>query len=81
MYFRAIQFLQLVSVPKWNDHDVAGRVGISIEDDKAVPAAMDDARFMVVAELQSRAKYAFQRLLGAGDVGVPPGGKEEIHDG
>jgi len=41
---------------------------------------MDDAGPAVVAGLQSRAKYAFQGLLGAGDVRVSPGGKQEIHD-
>lgn len=51
MGFRGLQLLQLVSVPKWNDHDMAGGIRVSIEDDEAVPAAVDNAGFMVVTEL------------------------------
>ncbi len=58
------QFLQFVQMGVGDDHHVAGRVGIRIQNDEAVLAAIDDERFLVVAGFRGVAEDAARGLFG-----------------
>lgn len=59
---------------------MSGGVGIGIENDVAMLAAVDDAG-LLVAFFGNIAKDAARLRLGAGHVGVTPWGPEVIHGG
>jgi len=64
-----------------NDHDVAGCVGIAIENDEAVLAAMDDERLIVASAGEGVTENAigWRRADDLLEVGEAPRGKEMIH--
>ena len=70
---------KLIEVGVGHDHHVAGGVGIGVEDNEAVLAAMNDEGFLVVVGFHGGAEDATDSLLGSGDVGVAPGSPEVIH--
>lgn len=72
------KILQLIQVRVGHDHDMAIRVRIRIEDDVAMPPAVDDAG-LLVALFGSIAEDAARCLVGASDVGVPPWSPEMVH--
>lgn len=45
------ELLQLIDVGVGYDHDVAGRVRKSIQDHEAMLATIDDAGFLIIAQL------------------------------
>jgi len=75
------QFAQFIDVVVRNDHYVPGRVRESIQDNRAVLAALYDARLFVIPGMKQIAKDAAKGLLGGGDVGVPPRCPEIVHGG
>src|SRR5947208_2963286 len=62
-----------------DDHHVAGRIGIGVQDDKAMLGAMDDERLVVVSGLYGVAEDAGRCLLRCRDIRVAPGSPEIIH--
>src|SRR5258708_30945989 len=58
---------------------MSGSVGVRVQNDKTVLVSMDDERFFVISRLRQLTKQASGGLMGAGHVGVTPGGKEEVH--
>jgi len=75
------QLLQFIQMREGHDHHVAGGVRKAVENDEAVPAAMDYFGF----EVRKSGKLAEDAGVGAvsfrssGDVGVSPGSPEVIH--
>ena len=72
---------ELGDVRVGNDHDVAGCVGIAIENDEAVIAAMDDERLIVASAGEGVTEDAigWRRADDLLEVGEAPRGKEMIH--
>jgi hypothetical protein len=58
---------------------VAWRVGISIQNDEAMEATIDDPGSGVIAGCNCVTEDASRRFLGGGNVGVAPRGPEVIH--
>ena len=73
------EFQELVRVLKWNHHDMTVGVRECVQNDEAVPAAMDDHVFFVIASRQNAAKQAAGGLVCRGNVSVTPGSKQEVH--
>ena len=71
--------LQAVDMGIRNDHNVAGGVGVGVEDDEAVLAAMKNTGFFIVAEVEKFAKNALFGVVGAADEGVAPRREEVVH--
>src|SRR6478735_5674271 len=54
-------------------------IGKGVEHDEAVFCAVDDQRLLIVFGLLKGAKQAVARSICAGNVGVSPGRKQEVH--
>ena len=74
------EFAQFVQVRVGHDHDVSRSVGIGVQDDEAMLAAINNARLLVVVCLNGVAEYASRSFLSGGNVGVTPRGPEVVHD-
>ena len=64
-----------------NDHDVAGGVGVTIEDDEDFFAAIDDESIFIVSAGGGAAEDAFGEFVGLGllHVLVAPGSPDVVH--
>lgn len=73
--------IQFGDVSVGDDHDVAGGVGETIEDDERFRAAIGDERVLIIVAGDGVAKNAFW-LLAGGDLGhvlIAPRSPEIVH--
>src|SRR5258708_38779818 len=64
-----------------HNHDVAGRVGVAIQDDVVLHAAQDDKRFLVPVRRRGVTEDTAGGFPGFGNVAVAPGRPDVIHKG
>src|ERR1700722_10932458 len=72
---------EIANVSVGNDHDVAGGIGIAIEDDENLFAAIGDEGFVIVFTIDGVTEDAFGEVVGLGllHVLVAPGGPDVVH--